>query len=894
VGDFALVLNDDNGNLLNQCFFSVVGEGVHSVLKKRHLDVKLDKKVYQAGDTIEIQINAPYVGAGLLTIERDKVHAYKWFKADSTTSVQTITIPSDFQGNGYLNVSFVRSWDSDEIYTNPLSYAVLPFSVSNKPQTVRVDLNVPEFVRAGEELTIQYSTDQPAKIILFAVDEGLLLVDGYQVPDPLAYFFRKSALRVKTSQIADLILPKKEGKRELSATGGDRRSKLLAMNFNPFKRKTEKAVTFWFGILDSDSTPKTVRCQMPHSFNGSLRIMAVAASENKVGNEVKNIEVQSYFPIQPNVPTFVAPGDRLTVTATITNGLKNDDQATPTTVTLEASPEFVILGSAEENLMIPPGQERQVSFKIMAEKRIGGAKLTFTAKQGDKESKVHSSVTVRPPSVYQTHLISGYENSSIKTIHPSRRLYPEQRMLEASASTNPFILAQGLQSYLDHLSGDSTEQVVCQAFAQHVMARHSFLQVNSEVDERKFKKSLQILRERQFSCGGFSEWSGRVGFEASPFASVLAMDYLTEAKLDGFAVPEDVFNGGIHYLENLAKQDVTSLSEARMQAYAIYLLTRNGVVTSNYLTNLQLYLMANHKMAWRKDLTSVYMGATHKLLQSIPQADLLISSYRLQDFSQNKNFVDDSLIDDAQYVNLLARHFPERLQTIKGDALMALVQGIAGDQLNTRLAAYSIQALFPFSQTRSNNALKICELREDHQEKTLTSSHPSYLKVNFDAEAKGLRFHNPEKQTYFYQVNQTGFDRSDLKQPIKNGLEIYREYRDHKDNPIQSTQLGNQIEAHIKMRILNPPSIKHVAIVDLLPGGFDIVPDSVHAPDCEYVDVREDRIIFYCSHLSSPSEVSYRLQAVNKGEYTVPPIFAQAMDHPKIQAQGVSSRITIH
>lgn len=877
IGDFVLQLNDEDGNLLTELAFSVVGETLQTVSKNAELTVKLGKKIYEPGETIEMQISAPYKGAGLVTIERDNVHAYKWFKADSTNSVQTIEIPSDFQGNGYINVAFVRAWDSDETFINPLSYSVVPFTISKEQQTLRVNLDVPAFVRAGEELPIQFSTNGPSKIVLFAVDEGILRLDNYETPDPLAHFFRKNALLVKTSQTADLILPKQTGKRDAYAIGGDKRTKLLAMNFNPFKRKAEKAVAFWSGTVDSDSTPKTVRFRVPDYFNGSLRIMAVAAAYDKVGSAEKNTNVQSYFTIQPNIASFIAPSDTLTVTAAITNGLKEDDQGTTTTVTLATTPQLVILGSSEESIMITPGQERQVSFQIQASGELGEAELTFTVQQGELASKITSSMSVRPSCAYRTYLISGFDSSANKSIQSFRNLYPEQRVLEASISTNPLLLAHGLQGFLENSPFDCTELLICKSLAQLAMANHPFFQIDHQKAQEYFKTTIQKLRPRQFSRGGFSYWPGQSDTAASASASVLAMDFLTEAKHAGYSVPEDVFRNGIHYLEDLAKQDADSLVKARKQAHAIYLLTRNGLVTTNYITNVQLYLAEHHKGIWNKDITSAYLAASHKLMQSSNEANHLIKDYELQ-----------NLLNDSQYIILLARHFPEHLKKMHGEAIMALAEGISSAQLDTLSAAYSIQALSAFAQGKTENTLSISEVFEDGSEKAL----PSSVKVNFGSEIHKLRFHNPTKETYFYQITQTGFDKDLPKEPIKNGLEIHREYRDSTGKVVQRTQLGNKIKAHIKARVNQSP-LDHVAIVDLLPGGFEIIPHSVSTIGCDYVDVREDRIIFYCSLISEATELSYDLRAINKGEYTVPPIFAQAMYQPAIQAQGVASQIVI-
>ena len=53
----------------------------------------------------------------------------------------------------------------------------------------------------------------------------------------------------------------------------------------------------------------------------------------------------------------------------------------------------------------------------------------------------------------------------------------------------------------------------------------------------------------------------------------------------------------------------------------------------------------------------------------------------------------------------------------------------------------------------------------------------------------------------------------------------------------------------LTVRSLTNDAITNVAIIDLLPGGFEIVRESVRggagAAGCDYVDVREDRAVFY-------------------------------------------------
>ena len=56
------------------------------------------------------------------------------------------------------------------------------------------------------------------------------------------------------------------------------------------------------------------------------------------------------------------------------------------------------------------------------------------------------------------------------------------------------------------------------------------------------------------------------------------------------------------------------MTRARI-AYAIYLLSREGVVTTNYILNLRDYLDKNFAKEWQADLTGVYLAGALHILQ---------------------------------------------------------------------------------------------------------------------------------------------------------------------------------------------------------------------------------------------------------------------------------------
>src|SRR5207245_2873016 len=117
-------VTDQNGMELSQFKYNVVGNNQQSLPKNAELNVKLNKTVFSPGEEIEMQITAPYTGAGLISLERNKVQAFEWFKTNTTASLQKIRIPNDFQGDGYVNIAFVRDINSPEIFLSPLSFSV--------------------------------------------------------------------------------------------------------------------------------------------------------------------------------------------------------------------------------------------------------------------------------------------------------------------------------------------------------------------------------------------------------------------------------------------------------------------------------------------------------------------------------------------------------------------------------------------------------------------------------------------------------------------------------------------------------------------------------------------------------------------------------------------------
>jgi uncharacterized protein YfaS (alpha-2-macroglobulin family) len=900
-GNYVLQIHDESGRVWNKLSFSVVGLGEVSraLDKNSELQVKLNRSSCNAGDEIEIALTAPYTGSGLITIESDKVYAHQWFTSSTTSSVQHISVPEGFDGTGYVNVSFVRALDSKEIFMSPLSYAVVPLTVNKAKRQLQVDLRASDLAKPGEPLKIAYKTDRPARIVVFAVDKGILQVTDFQTPDPLGYFFRKTALGVETAQIVDLILPEFSILRAATAAGGDGEAE---QRLNPFKRVTDKPVVFWSGIVDADNTEREVTYDVPDYFDGTLTIMAVAFAPDSAGSTEKEATIRGPFVITPSVPTMVAPNDQFEVGVTVANNIAGSGENAAVTLTVEPSAQLEIVQGPAMPLHVAEGRESTVTFTVHVKDQLGAASLAFHASAPGGETTRGATLSVRPPVPFMTQVRSGNFTDGSVQLPIERQMYAEFRQLNATASALPLGLARGLDFYLKNFPHGCTEQITSTAFARLVLADEAdFGLSRAEVNEQ-LEKVFATLRRRQNDQGAFGYWSAETS-EETDFVSVYGTHFLSEAKAAGFAPPPDILQSALRNLQTMAARQPRDLADARTLAYAIYVLTREGFITTNYILNLRDYLDKQFEKLWPQDLTGVYLAGAWSMLKKDDEANRLIAAYRLglHDKSERTDFY-QPLGADAQYLAIVTRHFPDRLKNISAQDFQAILGPISQGDFNTLSAAYAVWALKGYSQSIAGHLpeIGIAEVARDKRETPLNLLGSGVRRAPFSPDAVALHFSANNSSTalgVFYQVVEAGFDRKLPEKAITRGLEVYRELVDEKGNPVDHVALGQPVTVKLTARSLTNDGITNVALIDLLPGGFEILRDSVRggqgAAGCDYVDLREDRAVFYATIPTTMQTITYQIKATNRGAFVVPPPYAESMYERGVNARGLASKITV-
>ncbi|MBN6065315.1 alpha-2-macroglobulin [Aggregatibacter actinomycetemcomitans] len=932
-GDFVLVINNQYGETVNRIPYTVIGNSNVTVAMDKNTELKLNlnKKQFMPGEEIEVAINAPYAGSGLITIERERVYAHQWFKSTTNRSVQKIRIPANFEGSGYINVQFSRDMQSDDIFTSPLSYGVAPFSVNVDNHRLNVNLSAPQQVKSGEKVQFTLSADRPSKAVIYAVNEGILQVAGHKQEDPLKFFFPKYALQVETLQILDLILPEFRKVLQFAQTGGDAEEaaeleKAIAANTNPFKRKTDKPAVFWSNIIDVDGT-KTVTYQVPQGFNGNLKVMAIAVTNDGSQMNIGQTEtlVRDDMILSPTAPITLAPNDETKVSLTVSNNTKSKQNVL---VQLNVAPQFQVLSNAQTSVMLEPMSEGVVDFQLKATDLLGSGILYFTAAYLDEQQQPAQverkyGISVRPLTAKQQFIKVGEvaANQQVQSGLPNV-LFPQRREQTALISPAPLALAQGISSYLGNYDNLCTEQIISAAMPNLLFANNpeyqSLLGILSQVGDNaatqgnkqqiqnNLNRVFSLLPARQTVNEGFGLWSGLD--EDDEFLTAYVAHFLIEAQEHGvklpaaWVTPNGLFNKSITALERLSRpESEDDLAMLRQRAYATYLLARLGQVPSDSLMSIRSLLERNFKAdEWQSDLTVAWLAGAYQLVKQEEDADSLISNVMAKfNTAQPKTewfYRDylDPLIEKSAVLYVLARHFPEQAEQLSDTLLTSIVQDLNDNRYNTLSSAMVLLALDAYGK---QHAEQIANLHIQQDGQNVGGVQGAFVLANINADKAQLNFVNQSTQKAWYAISQSGYVQQAPAEAIKNGVEIDRTYLDKEGKPVTSVKLGDVINVQVKVRSLQNEQ-DNMVITDLYPAGFEVVntnsDDTINVKEGDMIylfnfihrDLREDRMLSYGSVGDTTTVINYQLKAVNAGKFQIPRAYAENMYNRAVNAQS--------
>ena len=153
----------------------------------------------------------------------------------------------------------------------------------------------------------------------------------------------------------------------------------------------------------------------------------------------------------------------------------------------------------------------------------------------------------------------------------------------------------------------------------------------------------------------------------------------------------------------------------------------------------------------------------------------------------------------------------------------------------------------------------------------------------------------PGGEGWRLQVLTDGYPRTPLPEKA-HGLEIRRRFLNERGETVLSAPAGALLTVEISLRG-DAATREHIAVVDLLPGGLEPLPENNTAlpqgAGLLYRQRREDRLLLFVNATPEPAVYRHRVRAATRGSFTLPPVTAEAIHDPATRAAADGGRFVV-
>ena len=541
------------------------------------LEIALDKPEYVAGENMTVVVTARTAGKITLNVIGDRLVHTVTQDVPAGTARLRVPVGGDWGSGAYLVATLRRPLDTRAERMPGRALGVQWFSINRKARTLAVNLELPALLRPASALRIPVklgglSPGEEARIVVAAVDVGILNLTGYKPPAPDDYYLGQRRLTAEIRDLYGQLLDGMQGTRGQIRSGGD--APAAELQGSP---PTQKPLALYSGIVavKPDGTSEIV-FDIP-DFVGTARVMAVAWSKDKVGRASGDVIIRDPVVVTATLPRFLLNGDRANMHLELDNV---EGQAGDYRLEVRSDGVNVVGNAAPQTLRLNARQRNGVTLPLTAP-AVGNATVVVRVSgPGGFVIERSYALAVRPA----THILAR------RTVKPLAKgesltlsndlladLVPGSGGVALSVGVSTALDAAALLAALDRYPFGCSEQIASRALPLlyvNDLATAAQLALDTAVDQR-IRDSIDRLLARQGSNGSFGLWSAG-GDDV--WLDAYLTDFLTRARERGFAVPDVAFKLALDRLRNfVANAPDPSKDGGRDVAYALYVLARNAI-----------------------------------------------------------------------------------------------------------------------------------------------------------------------------------------------------------------------------------------------------------------------------------------------------------------------------
>ena len=915
---------------------SVVGDNYYAWEGENgeRIDLLPDKKRYLPGETARILVKTPLEGMALVTVERDSVERVFTQKLTGSAPVIEIPLTDADAPNIYVGVMVVEGTDASQLkfpmprakfgYTRLAIEQRLPkLNVAIKPARPSV--------RPGAEATVEVKvTDHSgqavpsAAVVLYAVDDGVLSVMGYDNPDLVASFHPARLLGVHTSATFGNILAEDPenlshyNKGYVIGGGGE-----MPNNFN--LRSDFSPCAYWSGELMTDHKGVcTATFKTPDTLT-RYRIVAVAAAKDgwRFGTGSNALEVTKPLMIEPSTPRFANVGDMLKIRALVLN---QSPCAGVFSVVLQPDSLCALESTPRAEVSLAAGESKPVEFTVRFTGE-GKTKWTWQASpvriegqlppelEGEMTDSIESTFAVMHPIPVLKEVFAARMNSTtaeialldtasaylregegtvtvtvantrlVEAINAAQALmvYPYGCIEQTSSSLSPWLMVNVLREFIPGLP-------------------------DKETVEKTVDAGIARLVSMQTSSGGLAYWPGQS--EPNLWGSVHAASVLWKASKAGYNVPETLMTPLLDYLAAQIPgiMELENSYDMAQRVNAIAVLARAGRPDWAYMNRL---------FDARQELSEDTILQLALAYSSAPEGQSKARELLAQPTAkQNRNwwYPNNGSVSLRLLASMSAGMSEEEILP-QLDALLAS-RSMDGAWGSTYTNAHALEVLMQYHNTYEKNLspAKIRVTWDGKSKEVVLDAQAQQAKVTF-----ALSEITPQSRPVAQYVEGSGNaylctelaarPRTMPRKAASPAFRIDRRYQTVQpdgslsENP--SYKVGDLVAVTLQVQVESAQ--RYVVIDDPLPSSLEAVnPEftsqagarvamaNVRTWVSDFTEMRDSRVLFFCDNLNSPGAytLTYLARVTKAGSVLAPPSKMEAMYDATLTALGEGTAFT--
>lgn len=883
------------------------------------VELSLDKTEYKAGETARLSIKAPFAGTLFLGIERGGQMLTRTLRMQEPAVTQEILVTKEMSPNVSITAWVVRPLkEKNKEWFSHRAQGHATLLLSREPHKLMVTAETPKRATPSKPLAVPFTVSDAegnpieGEFSVALIDEGILSLTMFKTPDPLSFFMAQRYMVGRSFDAYDALLKPEARAFPLLAAGGGG-----AADYQGSLSTEQVFLTAYLPTVRTDASGKAVAQFDIPEYSGKGRLMIVGASGARFASAETQVRVARDLAMESSAPRAVAPGDSFDLSLKLfaLTTEEGDKLTGAAKARISAEGPVTLSGETEKSIELAPqggasSEAQSMAVRAKAGDAAGVIRYTVEVEvpgRPDQSFSKNFETVVRPPYPRSAFTVSRLVPAGGKeTLEIPGKWLPGSERLSFSIDSSPVMAVLPALEFLREYPYGCLEQTVSRAWPYLTLDEiQSALRPDKEADKENNLAVLAGAVNRVCNMmtldGGFGLWPGYS--TSDPWRSVNAIFFLHEAKAK-VSVPPAVFNKALDYLRFILAAPVEHFySKAygySTKAYAAFVLTKAGQAPLSWLQSLSehektMFPSGRIFLAAAKALKSGNSSA----LKALDGEKLAIDGRISNNESLESNLRNTSLLlyawslvdpADKRAAELSVKTAEElgkrRWFTPQDSGMAALALGVYIEKTGAGAgkgytAAISLDG-------------KPLEEISDGGRKLIGNER---LPMTGNAAPKLTAALGPEGPAYcVYSMRGVPMEPP---APRSSDLAVQRVWKDAEGKVIDlssgevKVKRGDRIT--VELTVKSAYNVSDVVVSDLTPGGMEVENPRLAASTAGaggengekygmYVDQREDRLLVFLDRLSGQITYSYSMRAVSRGVFALPPLAADCMYEPEVNA----------